>query len=162
MSSSATQSFNRIINNFRVGMLTTRTSTGQLRARPMQIADVSDNCDIWFVTDGDSAKLDEIAADPNVNVSMQGTLQSLSLSGKATVQRNESKIAELWNSAWQVWFPDGVDDSDIVLIHIDAEDGEFWDMSGMKALRYALDTSKAFFRGERVNVADDMHGKVEL
>ncbi len=51
----------------------------------------------------------------------------VSLSGRAELVRDKAKIEELWEPALKAWFPKGVDEPDIALLKINADQGEYWD-----------------------------------
>ena len=155
-------SFQNLLATFDTAMLTTQTKAGALRTRPMQVADITGGCDVWFVSDVDSAKAFEIASNPNVNLAFQGNRRYLSLSGRAKLVNDRQRIHDLWNEAWKVWFPDGRDDPSLTLIRVEASRGEYWDLSGTNSLSYWLDAGKAFFTGTRPEVDDPVHGKVAL
>jgi general stress protein 26 len=41
-----------------------------------------------------------------------------------------AKKRELWSSVVGAWFPEGPEDSGVVLIRVDAESAEYWDTPG--------------------------------
>ena len=41
-----------------------------------------------------------------------------------------------------MWFPKGPDDPDLVLLSVEPEIAEFWDVGGIKGLRYLFDAAK--------------------
>ena len=119
-----------LIEDIRVAMLTTRRPDGQLVSRPMATQDHTGDADVWFATDIESHKLDELEHDPHVNVAWydSGSHEWVSLSGTARISRDRDRIRELWKPDWQAWFPkldetrDGsADDPRIALILVDAE-----------------------------------------
>ena len=56
-----------LIKGIETAMFTTRRPTGQLVSRPMATQDRIEGADLWFVTNSDTHKLDELALDPHVN-----------------------------------------------------------------------------------------------
>ena len=72
-----------LLKDFDAAMLVTRTTDGQLRSRPMMLAEVDANGGLWFVTGGDSGKIEELAHDHHVNVAMQSKWKFVSISGRA-------------------------------------------------------------------------------
>src|SRR6476659_10596140 len=58
-----------LIKGIETAMFTTRTATGHLVSRPMATQDRIAEADLWFVTDVETHKLDDLAADPHVNCS---------------------------------------------------------------------------------------------
>lgn len=151
-----------LLHDFGTAMLVTHANDGSLRARPMAVADVESDGDLWFVTDRSSGKMDEIAADAHVNVTMQGGGKFVSLSGRAAAVDDRRKVAEVWNEEMKVWFPGGKDDPNLVLLRVDASEGEFWNNSGLNAVKYLLKAGRAYLRGERPENDRTEHGKVKL
>jgi general stress protein 26 len=153
-----------LLKDFGVAMLVTRTTEGQLRARPMAVADVQADGTLWLMTDRHSGKMDEIARDSHVNVTMQSSMKFVSLSGTATAVDDRRKVAELWKESWKIWFPRGKDDPNLVLVQIRGDAGEYWDNSGISGIKYLIEAGKAYLNGTRPDVAGDtkIHGKVDL
>jgi general stress protein 26 len=153
-----------LLADFDSAMLVTRTAAGKLRSRPMVVADVeSDGC-MWFVTERQSDKLEEIARDDHVNVAMQSKSKFVSISGRAVAIDDGRKVAELWNEAWRVWFPRGKDDDSLVLLKVQGDEGEYWDNSGTSRITYLIEAGKAYLSGTKPDVARDpkVHGKVAM
>ena len=153
-----------LMHEFHVAMLVTRSAEGQLRSRPMALADVGADGTLWFITQRDSSKVDEIAHDTQVNVAMQSTMKFVSLSGTASPVEDRAKIRQLWNESWKVWFPGGKDDPALLLVQVHGDTGEYWDNSGTSGIKYLLEAGKAYLSGTRPDVAGDpnVHGKVNL
>ena len=153
-----------LLKSFDSAMLVTRTASGQLRSRPMALADVEADGTLWFMTQAQSGKVDEIAHDDQVNVAMQSKSKFVSLSGQAVAVDNRLKIAELWNEAWKIWFPKGKDDPSLSLLRVRGEAGEYWDNSGTSGIKYLIEAGKAYLSGTRPDVDGDpkIHGKVQL
>ena len=153
-----------LLQDFDVAMLVTRTAGGQLRSRPMALADVQPDGTLWFLTQRDSGKLEEIAQDKHVNVALQSKLKFLSISGTATAVEDRAKVAEIWNESWKVWFPGGKDDPALLLVRVQGDTGEYWDNSGSNGIKYLIEAGKAYLSGTRPAVDNDpkIHGKVDL
>lgn len=162
MATDTNERLSDLINDFSTAMLVTDSGNGVMRGRPMRMANIEMDGDLWFVTDGDSAKIEEIEKHPQVAVIFQGGSKFVSLSGKATVTREQSKINELWSEAWKVWFPEGKEDPNLMLLHVEAEQGEYWDNSGLRGLTYAFKAGQAYLQGERPEVGADINAKVDL
>lgn len=162
MGDSPTDIFHELLEDFDRGMLVTRSADGQLRSRPMQIAGREADSDLWFVTSREAGKVEEIDHDPNVCITLTKGRTFLSLSGKARIVTDSAKLDELWSEAWKVWFPAGKDDPQLVLIHVDATVGEYWDQSGLKGLQYLFKAGKAYLAGEQPEVDEASHSQVEL
>jgi general stress protein 26 len=155
--------FQDILNDFGDAMLTTFDSDSHPRSRPMRIAEINDENELWFVTNNHSGKVDEIQANKTVAITMQGGGKYLSLIGRAEVVQDRAKLDELWSDAWKIWFPKGKDDPAVTLLRVMPDQGEYWDMSGMNRLRYIYEAGKAYFTGKVIDISDfDMNAKVKL
>jgi general stress protein 26 len=119
-----------MIRGVKVAMLTTQGRDGSLHSRPMATQEVEFDRILWFFTAADSVKAAEIHAHPRVNLSYVSTQDHfyVSLSGRAELLRDEEKMKELWSPACRTWFPKGLDDPDLVLLRVDVELAEHWDM----------------------------------
>jgi general stress protein 26 len=111
-------------------MLVTRDSE-KLRARPMSAYLERDGNAIYFLTDARRHKDDEIARNPNVNLSFAdaGSQKYVSVSGTAAVSNDRAKIRELFSTPAKAWW-DSAEDPNIRVLKISPEDAEFWDSPG--------------------------------
>jgi general stress protein 26 len=118
-----------LVEGIEIAMLTTRRMDGHLVSRPMATQARAAGADLWFVTDGETDKLDELQHDPHVNVSYyrDKTREWVSVSGTARTVTDRAKIHELYRPDWKAWFPDdgpgrdgGPDDPRLTLIAVDA------------------------------------------
>lgn len=123
-------------------------------ARPMNVRRVDDDGTLWFLSASDSHKNRDIAADPSVNLYLQGSPHSdfLHLSGQATITTDKTVIKQLWTPIVRTWFTGGVDDPRITAIRVTPTQGYYWDnkhgdtVAGIKmligaAIRKTLDDS---------------------
>lgn len=118
-----------LINQMEVALLTTRRPDGMLVTRPMATQDHGPMADLWFVTDIDTHKVDEIKADPHVSVGYYNprSKEWVSVSGTATVSQDRERIRELYAPDWKIWFGDeggnrdgGPDDPRLALLLVTA------------------------------------------
>ena len=154
-----------LLSDFDSAMLVTRTASGELRSRPMAVADVEPDGCLWFVTERHSGKLEEIALDDHVNVAMQSRWKFVSISGRAVAVDDARKVADVWNEAWRVWFPGGKDDPSLVLLKVQGDEGEYWDNSGVSGIKYLIAAGKAYLSGTKPREVEGdpkVHGKVAM
>jgi general stress protein 26 len=153
-----------LLADFGVAMLTTHSEDGEIRARPMAMAEVEPDGTLWFLTDRHSPKIAEIAKDSRVVVTMQSSLKYVSFSGIASAVEDRERVARLWKLEWKVWFPGGKDDPNLTLVRIDGHAGEYWDNSGMNGVKYLFQAGKALLTGSRPAIDYDpqIHGKVGM
>jgi general stress protein 26 len=118
-----------IIKEIRIAMLSSTGEDGRIYSRPMATQESRFQGELWFLTRKDSGKVDEIRHDSHVNVTYADTKNStfVSLSGRADVNSDRSKIHELWNPLYKAWFPNGEEDPEIAVLRVVVEDAEYWD-----------------------------------
>jgi len=104
---------------------------GRLRARPMSAYLEQDENAIYFLTDTRRHKDDEIATNPQVNLSFAepGSQKYVSVSGTATVSNDRAKIRQLFSTPAKAWW-DSAEDPQIRLLKVSPADAEFWDAPG--------------------------------
>ncbi|MEP6662338.1 MAG: pyridoxamine 5'-phosphate oxidase family protein [Verrucomicrobiota bacterium] len=154
-----TEKIRELLKKFDTAMLVT-----QGHGRPMGIAEVSENGDVWFFTARDTAKVHEIQQNEKVLIICQNDhARYLSLAGHADLISDRNKAKELWKESYKTWFPGGAEDRDLLLIRVRPHEVEFWDNSGFKGAKYLFEAAKAYVTGTRPDVHDpNQHGKVNL
>lgn len=126
------QQLGELIKDARIAMFTTVSAQGRLVSRPLGTQEVAFDGDLWFATGRDSGKVEEIQADPRVCVAYANPSKNtyVSVSGAASIVTDRARIDDLWSPAMKIFFPDGKDDPNLVLIRVDAETAEYWDGPG--------------------------------
>ncbi|MDB5501548.1 MAG: ral stress protein [Tardiphaga sp.] len=111
-------------------MLVTRDGE-KLRARPMAAYLDRDANTVFFLSDARRHKDDEIAANPNVNLSFAdaGDMKFVSVSGTAVVSNDRAKIKELFGTPAKAWW-DSAEDPNIRVLKFTPDEAEFWDSPG--------------------------------
>lgn len=162
-STAGIRSVDELIDRFDTAMLVTEALDGELRGRPMMIAEHRSGGYLWFATPATGQKLEEVLNKPQVAVIMQSGGRYLSLSGEARLETEDGRLDELWSPAWKLWFPEGVEDPDLCLIRIEPQKAEYWDQPGAERVELLWKAGKALFGGQ--NEADAQlgeHDKVDL
>jgi len=158
-----TEHLRKLLESFSTAMLVTRRSSDSLHARPMAVAGVDGSLNLWFVSGEDTVKIQEISHDTRASVICQkGDSTFLSLSGKASLVRDRSRIDELWKESFRVWFPDGKDDPNLILIEFRPERAEYWDPSGFSRIAYLWEAARAYVTGTTPEIDEDTHAVVNL
>ena len=122
----------KLIDGVETAMLTTRRPDGQLVSRPMQTQRRTSGTDLWFMTNMESEKFEELALDPHVNVSYfrERSGEWVSVSGRAILSRDRDLIDALYRPEWKSWLLDtpgdakrdgGPHDPRIALILVEAD-----------------------------------------
>ncbi|WP_433158488.1 pyridoxamine 5'-phosphate oxidase family protein [Kribbella sp. CA-247076] len=126
-----------LVDRATICMLTTMTADGRHLSRPMALQEVEFDGDLWFFAASDSAKVDQLRTNPQVNVSFSNDKQSewTSVAGTAEVVQDRGKAEELWSPLLQAWFPDGLETPELILIRVRAESAEYWSAPRSKVVR---------------------------
>jgi general stress protein 26 len=126
-----------LIKDIRFAMLTTVCEDGSLRSRPMATLRETFNGTLWFFTSDRDAKVFEIAHDKHVNLSYADPDKNnyVSISGRATLVKDEVIAKELWNPFFKAWFPKGLDDPRLALLRVAVERAEYWDSPNSKLVQ---------------------------
>ncbi len=93
MATSPEVKLHSLLGEFSVAMLVTRTAEGELRARPMALADVEADDTLWFACGRHSGKVGELERDGHVGLTMQSNAKFVSISGTADTVDDKAKIA---------------------------------------------------------------------
>lgn len=101
------------------------------RARPLAATVEKDEGAIYFLTDVNGEKDQQISEFPHVSVSFADHKHSkyVALSGKAAILNDRAKIKELWNPFAKAWW-DSPEDPAIRVIKVTPQDAELWDSPG--------------------------------
>ena len=119
----------QLIDGIEVCMMTTRRPDGHLVTRPMQVQERTNGTDLWFVTDIETHKLDELLTDPHVNLAFYNnkSREWVSVSGTAVVTQDRRLIEGMYKPDWKAWFGEvdevrdgGPQDPRLALIMVEA------------------------------------------
>ena len=145
-----------------IALMTTRRPDGHLVTRPMQAQERDNVADIWFVTDIEANKLDELATDPHVNLGFYNSKSRewVSVSGLAQVSTDRELVRALYKPDWKAWFPneggnrDGSpDDPRMALILVEAHTVVYSKNNKPRPL-VLFEVMKAMATGTAPDVAD--------
>lgn len=152
-----------LIDGIEVCMMTTRRADGHLVTRPMQVQERTSGTDLWFVTDQETHKLDELLTDPHINLAFyhNRTREWVSVSGTAIVSRDERLIDALYKPDWKVWFPEqdeqrdgGPRDPRIALILVEAHSVTYFKSSKSRPA-VLFEVVKARLTGEAPKLGEE-------
>lgn len=153
-----------LLQSFHTAMLVTHSGHGAMHARPMEIAQAGPDCHVWFFTDGTTGKAREIREDEEVLLTFQKDHQKyLTITGVAKLVTDRSMMQALWKEPYRVWFPGGVEDPSLMLLHVVPREAEYWDNSGLKGVRYLYEAAMAYVTKSTPEVEEGtLHGHVTL
>lgn len=151
----------KMIKGTRIAMLTSMTESGHLHSRPMALQEVEFDGDLWFFTGKNAPKVHQVDDEPRVNVCFSDPDKQnyVSLSGIASLVIDQAKNKELWNPAYQAWFPKGLDDPELALLKIHVDGAEYWD-SPSGTVAHVVGFVQAKLTGQPGDPGD--HAKVDL
>ena len=144
-----------LIADNRVGMFVTQNE-GKIFSRPIAYADVDDENNVWFFTDINSSKIDDIINNKQVNFSFANHADNayISLSGIAKMINDPAIIDEKWSFFMKAWFPEGKEADRLTLIKVIPESVQYWDGTSSKVI-FLYDMAKALLTGKSyVEIAD--------
>ena len=129
---------------------------GVLRARPMRpLADAARG-EVQFLTSRKSHKIQEISQDCAVNLSFVDARagQYVSISGSANSTQDRAAIRRVWDGDADLWFADGPDSDDVMLIRVVPSRAEVWERE-TNTLKAYWEKNKALGSTEQPNLGTD-------
>jgi general stress protein 26 len=121
-------------------------------ARPMSTIARANERLIYMLTDRTSVKDDHIKANRHVALAYASNPTFLTVRGVATLSSDKEKIKELWSPGAQVFWPEGPEESNVVIIAVTPYEAEYWDgdnrLVTTAKFAWALATGTAISAGE--------------
>ncbi|WP_041221957.1 pyridoxamine 5'-phosphate oxidase family protein [Deinococcus proteolyticus] len=145
----AVQRVAALIKGIKFCMLVTQTDQGRLHSRPVTTQEQDFDGDLWFIGGKDTEWVHDISQRPEINLAYaQPDGQNyVSITGRARLVEDRAKLEEVWSDFYKAYFPEGIDDPNVQLIHVDTHGAELWESSGKLASAFAL--AKGLVTGER-------------
>jgi general stress protein 26 len=141
-----------LIADVEIAMLTTVRRDGRLVSRPLRTMRTDHAFDgtLWFFVRASSHKAQEVEGEPHVNLAYASPARNtyVSVSGRGKLVDNRAKVAELWTPALELYFANGREDRDVVLLRVDVDGAEFWD-GPSTFLGQALDFAGELVTGDK-------------
>ncbi|MBI5547010.1 MAG: pyridoxamine 5'-phosphate oxidase family protein [Deltaproteobacteria bacterium] len=128
MADAGIEELQQLLQQFDTALLTTRGGDGHFHTRPMALQARSVEDGLWFATSERTAKVADLENDAHCGVALyQGghTPTYVSVSGTGELVHDRETIRRMWSPSWKAWFPDGPEQSDLVLIRLHPEHAEF-------------------------------------
>jgi general stress protein 26 len=127
--SNEAERFHELIHGIRFAMMATTDAAGMSRARPMTTQDPEAGSDLRFLTSDQTNLAEELEANSNVLLTYADSEHHryVSVNGTATLRHDPAMVKQLWNPAYQAWFPKGPDDPTITIIMVEPSRVEYWD-----------------------------------
>ena len=160
-----------LVEGIDIAMMTSRNFDGTLISRPMATQEKRPRVDFWFVTSTETHKVDEIQAQPEVNLAYYNnkSREWVSVSGTARVVTDRDLIRTLYKPDWKAWFGDeggvrngGPNDPRLALIEVEAHEATYLKSNQPRAVQL-FKVAKAMITGGAPRIGDMRHvGKKEL
>lgn len=161
----------KLIDEMDVCLFTTRRADGRLVTRPMQVQERTSGTDLWFVTNIEANKLDELASDPHINLGFyrSKSREWVSVSGKAIITQDRDLVHGMYKPSWKIWFPDeggkrdgGPDDPRLALVLVEALSVIYFKKTKPQPV-VLFEMAKAFLTGSAPQLGEErMIGKREI
>src|SRR5439155_14031884 len=95
--------------------------------RPMLPLFLKNDPHIYFLTHQSSRKLTQIAARPQVGVTLISAHCYFAAAGSAYASRDPELIRRLWRPTYRAWFPAGKDDREAAVLRVVVERVDYWE-----------------------------------
>jgi general stress protein 26 len=154
-----------LVEGIDIAMLTTRNFDGTLVSRPMATQEKRPGVDFWFVTSTETHKVDELQAQPDVNLAYYNnkSREWVSVSGTARLVSDRDLIRTLYKPDWKVWFGDeggvrngGPHDPRLVLIEVEAHEATYLKANQPRAAQL-FKVAKSLVTGSPPQIGDIRH-----
>jgi general stress protein 26 len=124
------------------------------RARPLAATVERKRRAIWFLTDAESHKDEQVEAFPIVTLAFadHGSASYLAITGTAQVLNDREQIRKLWSPFAKAWW-DSPEDPAIRAIKVTPQDAELWDAPGGLLARVGM--LAAAVTGRRPKIGDN-------
>lgn len=121
-----------LIESVRIALLTTLDLEGSLHTRPVETLRCDSDGTLWFFTDPQSPKADELSRDMRVSVGYSEPSKKIyaAVAGHGRILRDPGLAAQLWTPAQRAWYPEGIGDPRLSILRVTPERAEYWETPG--------------------------------
>jgi general stress protein 26 len=145
----------KLIDDIPIAMVVTHEGQGQnLRARPMAVRPARDEGAIYFLTDADTPKAEEIRRNQSVCLALSDNKNQkhVSISGHAEMIDDRERVKKFWSVYDKAFWPDK-NDPRIRVLRVTPESAEYWEGAGK--IVTAVKLASAIVSGERMNLGEN-------
>ncbi|HTZ67541.1 MAG TPA: pyridoxamine 5'-phosphate oxidase family protein [Roseiarcus sp.] len=143
-----------LICDIPVAMVVTHQGKGRhMRARPMAMRPAREEGAIYFLTDADAPKTEEIRSDETICLALADNKSQkyVSITGHAEIIDDRSRVKEIWSVYDRAFWPDK-NDPRLRILRVTPESAEFWEGAG--AVVTAVKLVAAIASGERMDIGE--------
>lgn len=153
----------KLIEGIEYAMLTTVAPDGSLHSRPMMVQNSPFEGDLWFFTGRATGKTKSIEKESHVNVAFADpeNHRFVSVSGRAELVDDIAMARKLWSPIYRAWFPEGLEDANLVLLKVTVDSAEYWDAPSSKMVQL-FGLAKALFTGTTYTASDSENKRIHL
>jgi general stress protein 26 len=144
-----------LINEIPVAMVVTHDGEGEhMRARPMAMRPAREEGAIYFLTDVDAPKAEEIRRKEAICLALADNRSQkyVSITGHAEIIDDRDRVNEIWSVYDKAFWPDK-NDPRIRILHVTPDSAEFWEGAG--AVVTAVKLVAASISGERMKIGEN-------
>jgi general stress protein 26 len=144
-----------LINDIPVAMVVTHEGEGRhMRARPMAMRPVREEAAIYFLTDVDAPKTEEIRRNETVCLALADNRNQkyVSIAGHAEIVDDRDRVKEIWSIYDKAFWPDK-NNPRIRILRVTPESAEFWEGAG--SIVTAVKLVAAIASGERMSLGEN-------
>ena len=131
------------------------------QSRPMALQEVDEQGNLWFLSDVNSSKNQEIKDDSNVELYFMNNskYEYVFIKGKASISQDKALIEKYWTNFASAWF-EGKDDPNVSVIKVAPTDGYYYETKENKLVAM----SKMLFAAVTGSSIEDggVEGKLNL
>jgi general stress protein 26 len=138
----------KLIDDIPIAMVVTHEGQGQnLRARPMAVRSARDEGAIYFLTDADTPKAEEIRGNQSVCLALSDNKNQkhVSISGHAEMIDDRERVKKFCSVYDKAFWPDN--------LRVTPESAEYWEGAGK--IVTAVKLASAIVSGERMNLGEN-------
>lgn len=144
----------KLIDDIPVAMVVTHEGQGQhqhMRARPMAVRPARDEGAIYFLTDVDAPKAEEIRRNETICLALgdNKSQKYVSIAGLAEIVDDRDRVKKLWSIYDKAFWPDE-NDPRIRILRVTPESAEYWE--GASKVVTAVKLVAAMASRERMNL----------
>ena len=144
----------KLMKDMRKGMLNTNDGS-RVVGRPMALTQDEFNGKLYFFTDVRTNKVEQIHENSLVAVSFSnpGDDKYVHVDGSASIIKDQEMKDRYWSKVFELWYPEGKDASNVVLIEINVKNIEYWDSDNF--VSQAIEASRSMLKNERAELGDN-------
>lgn len=134
----AVEKLAELVDKIDIGMVISRNENNDLHIVPISRQEVDEQGNIWMLISAESQLHQNLLENNRIDISYShiGDYNFLSVSGKATISRDQARIDKYWNKLMETWFEKGKEDPHIRVLKVETNDAHYWDNKSNKLVTF--------------------------